>query len=133
MLAIVLALGAILAVWAMYKVIVYTLPCLLGLGAASLAINAGAGWVGAGLTGLATAVSSYFLLRFVLANVRSRALRSCMALVLALPSAVLAYNVGIDALASSVPTGLWRQVLAIAFALVMSAMAFVRMTETDAP
>jgi hypothetical protein len=127
-----LGVGAILAVWAMYKVIVYALPCLLGLGVASVAISTGAGWFGATLTGLAAAVSSFFLLRFLLANVPSRALRWAIAVVLALPTAVLTYNVGIDALASSVPTEMWRQGLSMAFALVVSAIAFVRLTELEA-
>jgi hypothetical protein len=131
MLAITLALIAILAVWAAYKVIVYALPCLLGFGAGSVAISAGAGWVAAALTGLAAAVASFFVLRFLLSNAHSLALRRTVAIMLVLPTAVLAYNVGIDALASSVTTELWRQALAITFALVMSAIAFVRMTESD--
>lgn len=131
MLPIVLALGAILAVWAMYKVIVYALPCLLGLGVASLAINTGAGLVGAILMGLATAVLSFSLARFVLAHVRSRTLRWALAAVFALPSAALAHNVGMGALVLSVPTELWRQGLAIIFALIISVIAFVRMTEFE--
>jgi hypothetical protein len=50
MLAITLILIAILAAWAMYKVIVYALPSLLGFGAGSVAMSAGAGWVGAVVT-----------------------------------------------------------------------------------
>ena len=127
-----LGVGAILAVWAMYKVIVYALPCLLGLGVASVAISTGAGWFGAALTGLAAAVSSFFLLRFLLAKVRSKTLRLVIAIVFALPTAILAYNIGIDALASSVPAELWRHALSMVFAFVAGAIAFVRLTEFEA-
>jgi hypothetical protein len=132
MLFVALGVGAILAVWAMCKVIVYALPCLLGLGVASVAISAGAGWFDAALTGLAAAVSSFFLLRLILAKVRSKTLRSVIAVVFALPTVILAYNIGIDALASSVPTELWRQGLSMVFAFVAGATAFVRLTEFEA-
>ena len=132
MLPIALALVAVLAVWAMYKVIVYALPCLLGLGGASLAMSSGVGWVSAALVGLVVAASMFFVLRFLIAKVRSKSTRWAIASALAVPSAVLAYNVGIDALASSVPTELWRQALSIVFALVASAIAFARLTELEA-
>jgi hypothetical protein len=131
MLAFTLALAAIIAVWAMYKTIVYALPFLVGLGIASVAFDTGAGWVGATLTGLGTAVSCFFLLRFLLARVRSRALRCALAAVLALPSAVLAYEVGLDALASGVAHETWRHALSIVFALVISAIAFNRLTQSE--
>jgi hypothetical protein len=132
MLPIAFGIGAILAVWAMYKVIVYALPCLLGFGAASVAISTGAGWFGAALTGLTIAVSSFLLLRFILAQVPYGVLRWALAAGFALPAAVLAYNIGIDALASSVLTELWRKALSIVFALAASAIAFVRLTESEA-
>ncbi len=131
MLAIALAFAAIIAVWVMYKAIVYALPFLVGLGIASVAIDSGAGWSGAILTGLGTAVSCFFLLRILLAKVRSRAVRWAMAVVLALPSSVLAYEVGLDALASNVPNEVWRHALSIVFALVISAIAFTRLTQSE--
>jgi hypothetical protein len=131
MLPIALALGAILAVWAMYKVIVYALPCFLGLGVASVAISTGAGWFGTALTGISAAVSTFFLLRFLLAKVPSGILRWAIGAVLALPTAVLAYNVGIDALASSVQSELWRHTLSMVFAVVAGAIAFARLTEVE--
>jgi len=131
MLGITLALGAIIAVWAMYKAIVYAVPCLIGWGLARVAIDTGAGWFGAVLLGLATAVGSYFLLRFLLAQVRSRPLRWAIGALLALPTAIVGYSVGIDALASNVPAQFWRQTLAAVFALTLGAISFVRMTEFD--
>ncbi len=131
MLGITLVLGAIIAVWAMYKAIVYASPCLLGWGVASVAIDTGAGWFGAMLVGLATAVGSFFLLRFLLAQVRSRPLRWAMGALLALPTALIGYDVGIDALASNVPAQFWQHTLATAFAITLSAISFVRMTEVE--
>jgi hypothetical protein len=131
MLGIALGVGAVVVAWVMYKAIVHALPCLLGLGIASVAISSGAGWVGAAITGLAAAVSSLFLLRFLLSKVRSRPVRWAIAVVLSIPSAVLAYNVGIGVLASNVPNELWRQTLAIVVALVISTIAFVRMTQLE--
>lgn len=132
MLAIAFGIGAVLALWAMYKVIVYALPCLLGLGAASLAFSAGTGWVGATIAGSVAAVGSFVLLRHLLTRLRSRALRWSIGLVLVLPTAVLAYNIGSDALAASVPTEIWRHGLAIVFAVAMSAIGFARVTELEA-
>ncbi|MGD9968232.1 MAG: hypothetical protein AB7T59_17060 [Hyphomonadaceae bacterium] len=132
MLAIVLGIGAVLALWAMYKVIVYALPSLLGLGAASLALNAGAGWVGAVVAGAMAAAVSFVLLRHLLTRLHSRTLRWSIGLVLILPTAALAYSVGVDAMAVSAPTEIWRQGLAIAFAAAMSAIAFARLTALEA-
>jgi hypothetical protein len=132
MLPIAFGIGAVLAVWALYKLVVHALPCLLGFGVAYVAIHTGAGWFGAALAGLAAAVSSFFLLRFLLAQVPYGILRWALAAMFALPTAVLAYNVGIDALASSVPSELWRQALSTAFALVAGAITFRRLTDFEA-
>lgn len=133
MLAIALGVGAVLALWAMYKVIVYALPCLLGLGVASLAFSAGAGWLEAGIAGSVSVAASFVLLRYLLTRLRSRALRWSMGLLLTLPTAALAYWIGIDVLATSVPAEIWTQGPAIAFAAAMSAIAFVRLTDLGAP
>jgi len=109
MLAIALGIGAVLTLWAMYKVIVYALPSLLGLGAASLALNTGAGWIGSVVAGATAAVASFVLLRYLLTHLRSRTLRWSIGLVLIIPTATLAYGVGLDALAASVPAETWRQ------------------------
>jgi hypothetical protein len=132
MLPVAFGIGAVLAVWALYKLIVYALPCLLGFGVAYLAANTGAGWFGVALAGLAAAVSSFFLLRFLLAHVPYGILRWALAAMFALPTAVLAYSIGIDVLASSVPSELWRQALSTAFAFVTSAIAFRRLTAFEA-
>lgn len=131
MLAIALGIGAVLALWAMYKVIVYALPCLLGLGAGWMAFSTGAGWMGATIAGSAAAVASFVFLRYLLTRLRSRALRWSVGLLLILPTAALAYGIGLDALATNVPTEIWRQALAIAFAAAMSAIAFARLTNLD--
>ncbi|MEZ5973137.1 MAG: hypothetical protein R3C31_15100 [Hyphomonadaceae bacterium] len=123
-----LILGVI-AIWAIYKAVVYALPCLLGLGAASVALDTGGGSVGAIFLALAIAILSHFLLRLLLENVSSARLRWVLAAVFALPSAVLAYNIGIDALSPHAPADFWRQTLSILFALLASTIAFRRMTD----
>jgi len=132
MLAIALGVGAVLALWAMYKVIVYALPFLLGLGASWMALGTGAGWIGATIAGSMAAVASFVFLRYALTRLRSRALRWSVGLLLILPTAALAYSIGSDAVAANVPTGVWRQALAIVFAAAMSAIAFTRLTELEA-
>jgi hypothetical protein len=131
MLAIALGVGAVLALWAMYKVIVYALPCLLGLGAGWMALSTGTGWVGATIAGSAAAVASFAFARYLLTRLHSRALRWSVGFLLALPSAALAYSIGLVALAANVPTEIWRQALAIAFAAAMSAIAFIRLTDLE--
>lgn len=127
-----LGVGAVLVLWAMYNVIIYALPCLLGLGAASVAFSAGTGFIGAVIVGTASAVASYFLLRYLLSRLRSRALRWSMGLLFVLPTAALAYSIGLQAMATHVPTEIWRQGLALAFAAAMSAIAFAKGTELEA-
>lgn len=131
MLAIALGMGAVLALWAIYRVIVYALPCLLGLGAGWMVLSTGAGWMGATIIGSVAAVASFAFLRYLLTRLRSRALRWSVGLLLILPTAALAYSIGVDALAANVPTEIWRQALAIAFAAAMSAIAFARLTNLE--
>ena len=131
MLAIALGIGAVVVLWAIYKVIVYALPCLLGLGAGGMAFSTGAGWIGAIIAGSAAAVASFVFVRYLLTRLRSKALRWSVGLLLILPTAALAYSIGLGALAANVPTEIWRQALAIAFAAAMSAIAFVRLTNLD--
>lgn len=132
MIPIALGIGAVLALWAVYKVIVYALPCLLGLCAGWIALSAGAGWMGATIAGSAAAVASFVFTRYLLTRLRSRTLRWSVGLLLILPTAALAYSIGLDALATNVPTEMWRQALAISFAAAMSAIAFTRLTELEA-
>lgn len=132
MLAIALGIGAVLALWAIYKVIVYALPCLLGLGAGWLAFSTGAGWIGATIAGSVAAGARFVFLRYLLTRLRPRASRWSAGLLLVLPTAALAYSIGLDALAANVRTEMWRQALAISFAAAMSAIAFTRLTELEA-
>lgn len=132
MLAIALGIGTVLALWAMYKVIVYALPCLLGLGAGWMAFSTGAGWIGSTIAGSVAAGASLVFLRYLLTHLRPRALRWSAGLLLVLPTAALAYSIGLDALAANVPTEMWRQALAIGFAAGMSAIAFTRLAELEA-
>jgi len=122
-------LFAIFALWAIYKMVVYALPCLIGYGVAFVAFISNAGWLGACLIGLMTAVSSFMLLRFFLAQVQSTPGRWTIAALLTLPSAILAYRIAIDVLASDVPSEAWRQVLAIIFGLAAGWIAFARLTD----
>ncbi len=133
MLVILFALGAIIAFWLMYKAIVYASPCLLGLGVAYAAINTGAGWVGAALAGLVAAVSSFFVLRFLLGKVPSTSLRWTIGALLALPTALIGYHVAADALSGIVPALFWQRALATIFALTLGAISIDRMIEFEAP
>jgi hypothetical protein len=132
MLPIALGIGAALTLWAIYKVIVYALPCFLGIGAGWIALRTGADWMGAIIAGSAASVASFVFMRYLLTRLRSTALRWSVGLVFILPTASLAYNIGLDALGTDAPTETWRQALAIGFAASMSAIAFVRLTELEA-
>ena len=124
-----IALFAVLALWTMYKVIVYALPCLIGYSAALMAFGANAGWLGATIAGLAAAVLSFFLVRFLIAQIQSTRLRWTIAALLAFPSALLAYNLALDVLASEIPSDAWRHTLSTGFAIASGCMAFVRLTD----
>jgi hypothetical protein len=113
-----------IVLWTIYKVVVYALPCLIGYGVGSVAFSTNAGWVGASLVGLAAAVSSFMLLRFLVAQVQSRPLRWALATLLTIPSIILAYSITVDALASGVPSETWRRLLAAIFGLAAGWIAF---------
>lgn len=130
MMLLAIALFAVLALWAMYKVIVYALPCLMGYGAALVAFGTNAGWLGATIAGLTAAVSSFVVVRFLIAQVRTTRLRWTIAAVLAFPSALLAYNLALDVLASEIPSNAWRHALSMGFAIASGWMAIVRLTNT---
>lgn len=127
-----LALGlfAILTLWTIYKVVIYALPCLIAYGVGSVAFSTNAGWVGSSLAGLAAAILSFMLLCFLVARVQSTRIRWAIAAMLTLPSAILAYNIAVDALASDVPSDAWRQTLAMIFSFAASWIAFVRLTDS---
>lgn len=126
-----LILFALVALWAMYKVIVYALPCLIGYGAALLAFNSNAGYLGASIVGLATAVSSFFLIRFVVTRIPSRLARWTIAAAFAIPSAYLAYNISAEMLATDVPSYAWRLTISVAFGLAAAWIAFSRLTDFE--
>lgn len=124
-----ISLLAVLALWVMYRVIVYALPCLIGYGAALVAFGSDAGWLGAAIAGLAAALSSFVLIRFLIAQVPHTRLRWMIAALLAFPSALLAYNIGLDVLASQIPSDAWRHVYSAGFAIASGWMAFIRLTD----
>lgn len=124
-----IAFAAALVVWALHTVTVYALPCLSGLGVATIASDAGANLVGSSIVGFGGAIGTFVTLRFLLAHVRSGRTRLIIGSVFVLPSLILGYNIGIDALQHIVSSERWRQAISAAYALFAGWVAFDRLTK----
>jgi hypothetical protein len=118
--------------WLIYKVTIHALPCLVGLGIGQLAYASGAGWSGATLVGLVSAIAFFLTARAVFVTISCAPLRWLAAFAFVGPTLVLAYNIGLDALGSCVPSEIWRQLIAAGLAIVAGGVALVRLVEPEA-
>lgn len=129
MFALLLLLLGLLFCWLLYKGAVYALPCLAGLCTGQWAYETGAGWTGAIVVALITAVTAFMLARVAYANAASVVLRRLLAACFVAPTLVMSYNIAIDLLAGAVASSVWLHLLGGAFALLMGMVALRRLTE----
>lgn len=129
MFALLLILLGLLFCWLIYKWAVYALPCITGLCAGQWAYETGAGWVGAAVVALVTAIMIFMIARAAYAGAGSALVRWLLAGCFVAPSLMMSYNIAIDLLAGAVASPVWHGVLAGAFAWLTGAIALRRLTE----
>lgn len=108
-----IALVVLLCVLA-YNLAVYALPFFVGLAAAQLAYETGAGLIGAGLVGLFSAGAAFGVLAGLFETIRSPVIRLIVALIFAAPAAVAGYALVHGVTKQAVPSEIWRQIFCIA-------------------
>ncbi|MDZ5450484.1 hypothetical protein [Labrys sp. ZIDIC5] len=116
-----------------YTLAVYALPFMLAVEAARFAFATGSGLVGAGLVGLVAGAAAYGLLVFVLASLRSPALRLIVALVFAAPAAVAGYALVLGVTGEAVPSEVWRQIFCFIGGGFVGVSALLRLVATASP
>jgi hypothetical protein len=110
-----------------YTLAIYALPFMLALAATRFAYGTGAGWLGAGLVGLAAGAASFGILRFLFAVLRAPILPIALALIFAAPAAVAGYALVHGVTAEAVPSPVWRQIFCLTGGAVVGAAAVMRL------
>lgn len=125
----ILASGAFaLIAWLVVHFSIYALPFAVGLGAASLAHQSGAGLVGAGVIGLVVGGVVHGLGRFACQAARSTLARAIVAALFVLPAGVAGYYSALGFVRLCVPGEAWQQLLACGGAFTIAGIAYERLT-----
>src|SRR5690606_12245404 len=120
-----------LFVWLSYKGTIYAFPCLVGFGAAQLALATGAGWAGSFVVWIAMALLTFALMRLLFARLQAPTVRMVIALVYVAPSIWMAYGIFDDISAGHVPSELWRQSLCVFGAGFAGLVSFAMLAEAE--
>lgn len=110
-----------------YTLAIYALPFMLALAATRFAYGTGAGWLGAGLVGLAAGAASFGVLAFLFAVLRAPILRIVLAVLFAAPAAVAGYALAHGITAEAVPSPVWRQIFCLAGGALVAVVAVMRL------
>jgi hypothetical protein len=128
MTAIIIIFGFGILCWAVFDVMAYALPIVVGISAGLAAYHSGAG-VGAFLVAFVTGVLTFVAGQTAIRNSQSRAIRIAVALLFAIPAAALgagsAYGL---AQWLEVPSVVWQQVYGLFGAVVVGGAALIRVT-----
>lgn len=117
-----------LIAWLIFNFSVHTLPFFVGITAAKLAHDSGAGMIGAGLVGIVAGGLSFSIGQFAFGAVKSATGRIAVIAVFVAPAAVAGYfsTYGIAQLCT--PAEGWRQVFSVIGGGIIAAIAFGRLT-----
>ncbi len=129
--ALALPLLVLMLVWLVYTVTTYALPCLIGLVAARVAFETGAGWIGALFVFGLTALVTFGVMRWLFTIVKHSAVRVLLAIAFVAPAVVVSYFILNQASEGHIPSELWRQTLCVVGAGLTGLMAFVRLAEPE--
>ena len=110
-----------------YTLATYALPFMLGLAAARLAYDTGAGLIGAGFVGLAAGAVAFGVLTFLFSTLRSPILRFAVMIVFVAPAAIAGYALVHGTVRQAVPSEFWRQVFCIMGGVAVGVSAWLRL------
>lgn len=114
--------------WLLFSLAVYALPFFAGVTAGLLAVHTGAGLIGAIVVGIFAAVGTLVVGQMVFTSARSPLACVFVALAFAAPAAYAGYDVIHGLAVLTTPSEVWRRALAVAGALVIGAIAWIRVT-----
>jgi hypothetical protein len=113
--------------WLLFTLAVYALPCFTGLMAGLAAYHSGAGVIGAIVVVVLTGAATLVVGQVAFATVRSPPVRAGITLLFAAPAAVTGYYAVLDLAQIGVPSGAWRELLAVIGAILVGSTAWTRM------
>jgi len=128
-LALILGGGAFaLIAWLVFNFSIYALPFAVGITAAKLAHDSGAGMIGAGLVGIVAGGLSFGIGQFAFGAAKSVTGRVAVVAVFVAPAAIAGYfsTYGIAQLCT--PAEDWRQVFSVLGGGIIAAVVFGRLT-----
>ncbi|MGN8546985.1 hypothetical protein ACQPTN_20160 [Bradyrhizobium sp. 13971] len=126
-------LGIGLFCWAIFALAVYALPFFVALSIGMTALQSGAGVVGALLIATAGGALTLVLGQVAVAVARSLALRIAIATAFAIPAAVAGYHVAFALSQISMPSLVWREILACLGAVCIGGTTWIRLTALAEP
>ncbi len=126
---IIFALAALAALcWLLFHLATLTLPLAVGIAAAMLAHESGAGLLGAGLVGFLVGVVTLSAGQFLFASMRSPVLKTIIAALFAAPAAVVGYSVVHRIMSAGDATDAWSIVFGVVGALITGAVAVAKVS-----
>ena len=114
--------------WLVFTFAVYAVPAFIGLSAAMLAYQTGAGVLGAIVVGLLAGAATLAVGQRMIASTRSPPLRLLLTFLFAAPAGVAGYHAVHGIMAMSPPAPGWHQLLSVAGGLLVGLVAWKRMT-----
>lgn len=126
---IIFALTALAALcWLLFHLAALALPLAVGIAAAMLAYDTGAGLVGAGVVGFIVGVVTLSASQFLFSWMRSPALRALTAALFATPAAIVGYSVVHRIAGAGDASGTWAIVIGVIGAAVTGGVAVAKVS-----
>jgi hypothetical protein len=119
--------------WALFDLVVYALPTIVGAAAGLAAYQSGAGVLGAIFVALIAGAFTLVAGQTAIERARSPAVRSAIALLFALPAAFVGYMLTLSVAQFGVPSVVWQQAFALFSAVGVGATAWERVMHPVPP
>jgi hypothetical protein len=113
--------------WLVFTCAVYSVPAFVGLSAGMFAQQTGAGALGATAVGLLAGIATLAFGQRLVASARSSAFRFLFTALFAAPAGLAGYHAVHGLMAMSSPAIVWHELLSVAGALWVGAVAWSRM------
>jgi hypothetical protein len=119
--------------WALFDLIVYALPAVVGVTAGFAAYHSGAGLLGAIIVAPIAGGFTLGVGQAAIETNRSPKIRAAIALLFAVPAAWVGYVLALGLAQPGVPSVAWQQAFALYGSMVVGAMAWERMMQQSPP
>jgi hypothetical protein len=119
--------------WALFDLIVYTLPVIVGVTAGFAAYHSGAGGLGAIIVAPIAGGFTLGVGQAVIETYRSPKIRTAIALLFAVPAAWAGYMLTLGLVQLGIPSLAWQQAFALFGSMVVGATAWERMMRQIPP